>query len=105
MAQSLFKTLKKNQPECQIDILAPAGTFSLLDRMPEGACAVEMPLGHGHIGVIDFNGSLCLNNWYEIAIVKPSALGDIIHTMVAIQFIKAEIENIEIDWIMEERFA
>ena len=46
-----------------------------------------------------------MNNRYEIAIVKLSALGDIIHAMVALQFIKAEIENIEIDWIVKERFA
>jgi heptosyltransferase-1 len=41
----------------------------------------------------------------KIAIVKLSALGDIIHAMVAIQFIKAHFPAIEIDWIVEERFA
>ncbi|MDP2903246.1 MAG: lipopolysaccharide heptosyltransferase I [Methylovulum sp.] len=41
----------------------------------------------------------------KIAIVKLSALGDIVHAMVALQFIKAHSPGIEIDWIVEERFA
>ena len=41
----------------------------------------------------------------RIAIVKLSALGDIVHAMVALQFIKAQFGDIEIDWIVEERFA
>jgi heptosyltransferase I len=41
----------------------------------------------------------------RIAIVKLSALGDIVHAMVALQFIKQQRPDIEIDWIVEERFA
>ncbi len=41
----------------------------------------------------------------KIAIVKLSALGDIVHAMVALQFIKAYSADIRIDWIVEERFA
>ncbi len=41
----------------------------------------------------------------KIAIVKLSALGDIVHAMVALQFIKAYSADIQIDWIVEERFA
>ncbi len=41
----------------------------------------------------------------KIAIVKLSALGDIIHAMVALQFIKAHYPEIRIDWIVEQRFA
>ncbi|MBM4206741.1 MAG: lipopolysaccharide heptosyltransferase I [Gammaproteobacteria bacterium] len=41
----------------------------------------------------------------RIAIVKLSALGDIVHAMVALQFIKANHPGIEIDWIVEERFS
>ena len=41
----------------------------------------------------------------KIAIVKLSALGDIVHAMVALQFIKAQVPNLEIDWIVEQRFA
>ena len=41
----------------------------------------------------------------KIAIVKLSALGDIVHAMVALQFIKAHSPDIHIDWIVEARFA
>ena len=41
----------------------------------------------------------------KIAIVKLTALGDIVHAMVALQFIKAHSPAIKIDWIVEERFA
>lgn len=41
----------------------------------------------------------------RIAIVKLSALGDIIHAMVALQFIKQHEPAVQIDWIVEDRFA
>jgi len=40
----------------------------------------------------------------KIAIVKLSAMGDIIHAMVALQFIRKADPNIKIDWIVEESF-
>ncbi|MGR8998653.1 MAG: lipopolysaccharide heptosyltransferase I [Gammaproteobacteria bacterium] len=41
----------------------------------------------------------------KIAIVKLSSLGDIVHAMVALQFIKAHSPTMQIDWIVEEGFA
>jgi heptosyltransferase I len=40
----------------------------------------------------------------KIAIVKLSAMGDIIHAMVALQFIKKKFPHIKIDWFVEEGF-
>jgi len=40
----------------------------------------------------------------KIAIVKLSALGDIVHAMIVLQFIKKYNQEIEIDWIVEERY-
>jgi len=40
----------------------------------------------------------------KIAIVKLSALGDIIHTMVSLQFIKNHYPDSYIDWIVDEQF-
>ena len=40
----------------------------------------------------------------KIAIVKLSAMGDIIHAMVALQFIKKALPEAKIDWIVEESF-
>ena len=41
----------------------------------------------------------------KIAILKLSALGDIIHSAFILQFIKAKIPTAQIDWIVEEGFA
>jgi heptosyltransferase-1 len=40
----------------------------------------------------------------KICIVKLSAMGDIIHAMVALQFIKKEIPDAQIDWVVERCF-
>lgn len=50
MAQSLFITLKQQQPDCVIDVLAPGWSRPLLERMPEVSTAIDMPLGHGEFG-------------------------------------------------------
>jgi heptosyltransferase-1 len=41
----------------------------------------------------------------RIAIVKLSALGDIIHSMVVLEYIKKAYPNAYIEWIVESRFA
>jgi heptosyltransferase-1 len=41
----------------------------------------------------------------KICIVKLSAMGDIIHAMVALQFLKKQFPDSIIDWIVEEGFA
>ncbi len=46
MAQSLFKLLKKQSPNNQIDVLAPKLTIGLLGRMPEVNVAIESPFVH-----------------------------------------------------------
>ena len=40
----------------------------------------------------------------KIAIVKLSALGDIIHAMVVLQFIKKHNQEIVVDWVVEESY-
>jgi len=45
------------------------------------------------------------NKYMKIAIVKLSALGDIVHSMVVLQYIKKQIPNAAIDWFVEEKFA
>jgi len=41
----------------------------------------------------------------KIAIVKLSAMGDIIHAMVALQYLKQLKPSLQIDWIVEQGFA
>ena len=40
----------------------------------------------------------------KICIVKLSAMGDIIHAMIALQFIKKALPKTQIDWIVEDGF-
>ncbi len=74
MAQSLFITLKQQQPDCQIDVIAPAWTLGLLQRMPEVSLAIEMPLKRGKLGIfarIKLGKSL-RSHHYDQAILLPN---------------------------------
>lgn len=51
MAQSLFITLKQHHPQAEIDVLAPAWSVPLLERMPEVREAITVPVGHGELGL------------------------------------------------------
>ncbi len=75
MAQSLFITLKHTVPDCRIDVLAPAWSFPLLERMPEVSKAIAMPLTHGQFG---WSERVALGNQlrgenYAQAIVLPNS--------------------------------
>lgn len=52
MAQSLFIVLKQQYPACRIDVLAPAWSLRLLQRMPQVREAIAMPLGHGQFDIL-----------------------------------------------------
>jgi heptosyltransferase-1 len=41
----------------------------------------------------------------KICIIKLSAMGDIIHTMIVLQFVKQKYPNCTIDWIVEDAFS
>jgi heptosyltransferase-2 len=75
MAQSLFITLKNARPDSQIDVLAPAWSFSLLERMPEVTKAIAMPLSHGQFGLLDRIklGRKLRAEAYDQAIVLPNS--------------------------------
>jgi heptosyltransferase-2 len=51
MAQSLFISLKQQQPDAAIDVLAPSWSVPLLERMPEVNEAITVPVGHGELGL------------------------------------------------------
>lgn len=51
MAQALYKLLKQREPDCIIDVLAPAWSLPLLSRMSEVHRGIEVPLGHGEFGL------------------------------------------------------
>ena len=49
LSQSLYKTLKRREPNVAIDVLAPPWAAELLGRMREVARALEMTPGHGSL--------------------------------------------------------
>ena len=75
MAQSLFITLKNARPDCQIEVLAPAWSLALLERMPEVDKAIAMPLLHGQFGFFDRIklGKKLRSNHYDQAILLPNS--------------------------------
>jgi heptosyltransferase-2 len=76
MAQSLFIDLKQRQPECQIDVLAPAWTAALIDRMPEVTELIAGNFNHGKLSLgerIQLAKSLRLKG-YTNAILLPNSL-------------------------------
>lgn len=75
MAQSLFKALRQRDPDVVIDVLAPAWSFPLLDRMPEVNEGIEMPLGHGKLGLGErWKLGKSLQGLYDQAILLPNSL-------------------------------
>ena len=75
LAQSLFKTLKANQPSCMIDVAAPAWTLPLLERMPEVSKKIALPFKHGELAFFErirFGWSL-RNQGYTQAIVLTNS--------------------------------
>lgn len=74
MAQSLFKVLKNRNPELQLDVLASPWTLPLLARMPEVDNTIEMPLGHGKIGLgVRYRlGKFLAKEKYQQAILLPN---------------------------------
>lgn len=74
MAQSLFIALKAQSPDCEIDVLAPAWTRPLLERMPEVRNALDMPVTHGVFGwQARRQIGKSLRGQYDQAIVLPNS--------------------------------
>ena len=75
LAQSLFMTLKTEQPDVIIDVAAPAWTLPLLQRMPEVSEAIALPFRHGQLALaqrIRFGRSL-KNRGYTQAILLTNS--------------------------------
>jgi len=76
MAQTLFKVLRQQSPDCELDVLAPQWSLPLLDRMPEVRRGITMPLGHGQLqlGTRRRLGLELRKQGYDQAIVLPNSL-------------------------------
>ncbi|MAY43125.1 MULTISPECIES: lipopolysaccharide heptosyltransferase II [unclassified Neptuniibacter] len=76
MSQSLYRHLKQQNPDIEIDVLAPNWCRPVLARMPEVNQAIEMPVGHGSLqwGLRKQIGKQLSQNRYEQALVLPNSL-------------------------------
>ncbi|PHS72432.1 MAG: lipopolysaccharide heptosyltransferase II [Cycloclasticus sp.] len=75
MAQSLFMALKQQHEQCEIDVLAPAWSLAILERMPEVRKGIVMPFVHGQF---DIKGRRALgvklrSEQYDQSIVLPNS--------------------------------
>jgi heptosyltransferase-2 len=76
LAQSLFKILKLNDPNCIIDVAAPAWTLPLIERMPEVNRGIALAFKHGQLALFErirFGKSL-RNEAYTQAILLTNSL-------------------------------
>jgi len=76
LAQSLFKILKLNNPNCIIDVAAPTWTLPLIERMPEVNKGIALPFKHGQFALLErikFGKSL-RNKTYTQAIILTNSL-------------------------------
>ncbi len=76
MAQVLFKAIKRRQPTAVIDVLAPAWSRPLLQHMPEVSGIIELPFGHGELGLARRwrLGRSLRTAGYDQAILLPNSL-------------------------------
>ncbi len=85
LAQSLFKSLKINKPNCIIDVAAPAWTLPLLKRMPEVNEAIALSFKHGELAFFErikfgknlknksYNQAIILTNSFKSALLPWAA--------------------------------
>lgn len=76
MAQTLFRLLKQTRGELNIDVIAPAWSEPLIDRMPECRRALSLPIGHGELklGLRRQIGKTLSQAGYDQAIILPNSL-------------------------------
>jgi len=76
MSQVLYTYLQQTRPGVTIDVLAPAWSGPILQRMPEVNRAIAMPLGHGELGLEKRwrLGRELRANHYDQAILLPNSL-------------------------------
>lgn len=74
MIEPLLALLKSRQPAPAIDVLAPAWSRPLLQRMPQVRAAIDLPIGHGALALGERRRiGRALRGRYAQAIVLPGS--------------------------------
>ena len=76
MSQVLYRHLQQRRPGLQLDVLAPAWSAPILQRMPEVNQAIALPFGHGEVKLVERRqlGVRLRAAAYQQAIVLPNSL-------------------------------
>ena len=76
LSQPLLAALKRRDPGCDIDVLAPPWTRGVLTRMPEVTRILDNPFGHGQLQLLSRRalGRQLRQAGYRQAIVLPNSL-------------------------------
>jgi lipopolysaccharide heptosyltransferase II len=76
LAQPLMTLLHQRQPKLVLDVLAPAWTFPVVERMPEVRQAIPSPFAHGELMFPERRalGRALRTEAYDQAIVLPNTL-------------------------------
>ena len=81
MAQSLYIKLKKEDPDCDIDVVSPPWTAPIMERMPQVSRSIVSPFLHGDIKLVsrnrfgkslmkfNYDRSITLTNSFKSALV------------------------------------
>jgi heptosyltransferase-2 len=80
MCHTLFKLLKLNNPGAIIDVLAPAWSQSILERMPEIHKSIVLPFKHGELNLkqrIIFGKKLRAEKYHQVIFI-PNSLKSLI---------------------------
>ena len=75
LSQPLFVALKKRDPGCELDVLAPPWTHGVLLRMPEVSRILNNPFGHGQLQLLSRRalGKQLRQADYQQAILLPNS--------------------------------
>ena len=75
LSQPLFAALKKRDPGCELDVLAPPWTHGVLSRMPEVTRILNNPFGHGQLQLLSRRalGKQLRQAGYQQAILLPNS--------------------------------
>ena len=76
MAQSLFKELKRQSADCDIDVLAPAWSLPVIERMPEVNQGIATDTAHGELafGKRREQGRKLRARRYDRSLILPRSL-------------------------------
>lgn len=75
MSQSLYRTIKSHDMNTTIDVMSPAWSRGLLNKMPEVDGIIDMPIGHGQFALTQRYklGRVLRSTHYDQAIVLPNS--------------------------------